>query len=114
MKIARVFTFAIVLIAFCIAGQPKVASGQATEGGWLEWYTGMMNQLRTELTAAIPKAPNEKQVTELLTSDKLDAKLVKYAVLQGATPQGLADFAQQGKGQAQLIEQLLSDTKLMN
>ena len=48
-----------------------------------------------------------------LSNDKLDAKLVKCAVLANATPRGLADFSQQGKEQAALVEKLLSDPKLM-
>ena len=37
-----------------------------------------------------------------LSSDKLDAKLVKCTVLAEATPRGLAEFAQQGKEQEAL------------
>jgi hypothetical protein len=48
-----------------------------------------------------------------LVGDKLDAKLVPCAVLAGATPHGLAEFAQQGKEQEALVEKLLSDTPLM-
>jgi len=49
----------------------------------------------------------------LLTSDKLDAQLVKFVVLFEATPQGLAKFAEQGAAQAALVEQLLADDALM-
>ncbi len=52
-------------------------------------------------------------VADLLASDKLDPKLVKYVVLLEATPEGLADFAGQGKEQAALVEDLLSDAGLM-
>jgi hypothetical protein len=48
-----------------------------------------------------------------LASDKLDANLVKCAVLVNATPRGLAEFAQEGKEQAALVEKLLADTLLM-
>ncbi len=48
-----------------------------------------------------------------LSSDKLDAKLVKGAVLAEATPRGLAEFAQQGQEQATLVEKLLANDKLM-
>jgi hypothetical protein len=48
-----------------------------------------------------------------LANDKLDAKLVKCAVLANATPRGLAEFAQQGKEQEALVEKLLADTALM-
>ena len=55
----------------------------------------------------------QKNVEPLLASDKLDAKLVKAAVLANATPRGLAEFAQQGTEQAALVEKLLSDIPLM-
>ena len=48
-----------------------------------------------------------------LSSDKLDAQLVKCVVLAEATPRGLAEFAQQGKEQEALVEKLLADTALM-
>jgi len=72
----------------------------------LERYTGMMNQLRTELTAKIPKLEDEKQVHGFLASAALDAKLTKYVVLHDGTPAGLAAFAQQGTEQERLIEPL--------
>ena len=53
------------------------------------------------------------EVEPFLSSDKLDAKLVKAAVLAEATPHGLAEFAQQGKEQEALVEKLLVDDKLM-
>ena len=49
----------------------------------------------------------------ILAGDKLDAKLVKGAVLAAATPRGLAGFAQQGKEQEALVGKLLADTALM-
>ena len=52
-------------------------------------------------------------VTPLLSSDKLDAELVKCAMLTEATPRGLAEFAQQGKEQEALVERLLAVTALM-
>lgn len=48
-----------------------------------------------------------------LSSDKLDAKLVKCTVLVEATPRGLAAFAQQSVEHAALVEKLLADDKLM-
>jgi predicted nucleic acid-binding Zn-ribbon protein len=53
------------------------------------------------------------EIEPFLASDKIDEKLVKAAVLAHATPRGLAEFAQQGKEQEELIEKLLSDTALM-
>lgn len=49
----------------------------------------------------------------LLTSDKLDSKLVKFVVLNEATPQGLVKFAGYGAEQAALVEKLLGDDALM-
>lgn len=48
-----------------------------------------------------------------LASDKLDHHLVRGAVLAKATPRGLAEFAQQGRDQAALVDQLLADDALM-
>ena len=48
-----------------------------------------------------------------LASDKLDIKLRKLALLAHATPRGLAVFAQQGKEEAALIEELLGDDALI-
>ncbi|MBL7222001.1 MAG: hypothetical protein ISS69_17975 [Phycisphaerae bacterium] len=58
------------------------------------------------------KADNELNL-DFLESGKLDRQLVKYVVLLEATPRGLAEFAQQGKVQARLIEKLLADSYLM-
>jgi hypothetical protein len=48
-----------------------------------------------------------------LSSDKLDAQLAKYVVLFEASPRGLAEFAQRGKAEEQLVERLLADADLM-
>lgn len=112
MRIRR-FTFTLVFAASCIAGQTRVASGQSADGRMLERYTDMLNQLRTELTAKIPNPEDEKQVNGFLASAALDARLTKYAVLHEGTPEGLAEFAQQGKEQERLIGQLLTDPELM-
>lgn len=49
----------------------------------------------------------------LLSSDRLDPKLVKATVLAAATPTGLAAFAQQGREHEALVEGLLADAPLM-
>jgi hypothetical protein len=49
-----------------------------------------------------------------LAGDPLDAKLVKCALMLRATPQGLAEFAQQGSEQEALVEKLLADPVLMD
>jgi hypothetical protein len=48
-----------------------------------------------------------------LSSDRLDAELVKATVLTDATPRGLAAFAQQGREQETLVEKLLASDALM-
>lgn len=49
----------------------------------------------------------------IVATDRLDAQLVRGAVLAKATPRGLAEFAQQGKEQAALVDKLLGDDALM-
>jgi hypothetical protein len=62
------------------------------------------------LTAAKPILAD---VEKFLMSDKLDARLIRCAVLANATPRGLAEFARQGKQEEALIEKLLADGNLM-
>ncbi|MGE4614054.1 MAG: hypothetical protein AAEJ46_06940, partial [Planctomycetota bacterium] len=50
---------------------------------------------------------------DFLTSDKLDAKLAKYSLLSEATPRGLAEFAERGRKQKNLIAKVLRDDDLM-
>ncbi len=52
-------------------------------------------------------------VGPILATATQDAKLVICALLAEATPRGLAEFAQQGKEQEALVEQLLADDTLM-
>jgi len=91
------------------------AADAAREQEFVKRYTGMLNQLRSELTAKVPQnaQANAGAVSQFLASDALDAKLAKYVVLLEATPGGLAEFAQQGKEQAALVEQMLEDADLM-
>ena len=49
----------------------------------------------------------------IIASDRLDSSLVRGAVLAKATPRGLAEFAQQGKEQAALVDRLLGDDALL-
>ncbi len=52
-------------------------------------------------------------VERLLVNDRLDAKLMKVAILRHGTPQGLAEFAQQSAQHKALIDNLLADEALM-
>ncbi|MDB4460871.1 hypothetical protein N9047_01615 [bacterium] len=54
-----------------------------------------------------------KDVDKFLASDSLDPKLLKAAIIRNATPQGLAEFAQQGPAEEKLLEQLFADEALM-
>jgi len=59
------------------------------------------------------KALNALGLQDYLTSDKLDVKLAKLTMLSQATPRRLAEFAQQGETQANLINKLLTDSDLL-
>ena len=65
---------------------------------------------KNTLTAAKPILAD---VQKFLMSDRLDARLIRCAVLTNATPRGLAEFAQQGKEEGALIVKLLADVDLM-
>ena len=47
----------------------------------------------------------------LLTSDALDGKLMKAAILRHGTPAGLAEFAQQSEAHKALLDQLFADER---
>ena len=112
-------------------------AGQKLEAG----YAAQIQTLKAEIEKALPQineqnkaafieackaakdAPDKAQektapaaaalnLTPLLADSKLDPKLVKFVVLNSATPRGLAEFAQQGAEQAALVEKLLADTEL--
>ena len=63
--------------------------------------------------AVIAATPLVVDMDAFLSSDKLDVKLRKCALLSHATPRGLAEFAQQGQEEAALIDELLGDDKLI-
>lgn len=48
-----------------------------------------------------------------LSSDALDPKLMRIAILTHGTPRGLAEFAQQGADEEKLLEKLFADEPLM-
>jgi hypothetical protein len=102
-----------IFAVFCLAWQPVLISAQAVDAKLVTSYTNQMNQLREELKPKLPDLKNDQQVQQFLASDLLDAKLVKFVVLQEGKPEGLAAFAQKGKEQQLLIDRLLLDTALM-
>ncbi len=81
-------------------------SGQANEAAQASLSKARANELAAVNAVLAASSP-------FLSSDKLDAKLVKAAVLAEATPQGLAEFAQKDKQAESLVEKLLADDKLM-
>jgi hypothetical protein len=84
--------------------EPKLnQANQAAQAALAQARTNELVAVKVLLTATEP----------FLASDKLDAKLVKCAVLAEATPRGLAAFAQPGKEQESLVEKLLADDDLM-
>jgi len=90
---------------------PLTEAGQKLETR----YADQLEGLRIELTAKLPQNDQAKADTlsKFLASDALDAKFAKYVVLLEATPQGLAEFAQQGIEQTALVEKMLADADLM-
>jgi len=54
-----------------------------------------------------------KGLEPVLGSDKLDAKLLRAAIVRNATPRGLAEFAQQGSAEVALLDKLFADEALM-
>jgi hypothetical protein len=68
------------------------------------------------LAKASALAPSQAILNDLktfLADDNLDTRLVKCTVLTEAAPEGLAEFAQQGKEQEALVDRLLADNALM-
>ncbi len=158
----------LILVSLASVSVCVHAADGASEKEFLERYTGMLDDLRTELKAKLPqvdqakhkayaaaagavaaasdrikkasKIKNKKdrnkelkaagdalakakgRMTEVieeinlsafLAGDALDAKLAQFVVLLEAMPKGLAEFAAQGREQAALVEQMLSDPDLM-
>lgn len=54
-----------------------------------------------------------RDLEPLLSSDALDAKLMRIAILRHGTPDGLAEFAQQSDAHKALVDDLLADEALM-
>jgi len=52
-------------------------------------------------------------LSPVLSSDALDPKLMRIAILTHGTPRGFAEFAQQGVKQEELLDQLFADEALM-
>ena len=63
--------------------------------------------------AATITAVKNLGLTGPLSSDKLDGKLARHAILAEATPAKLAAFAQRGKTQEEIIDKMLSSDQLL-
>ena len=72
------------------------ATGQKIEAH----YDKQLFNLHDELKQKIPSGSKAKgpALKQFLASDNLDPKLVKFVVLDKATPRSLAEFGQLGKG----------------
>lgn len=119
-------------LAIALAMSFGVAAPAHAEAG--EPYAGMLEGLRSEITAKLPEiddttrkaiegAKDAKARVEalrklaaldtFLAGDALDAKLAKLFVLHDATPAGLAAYAGKGAAQKKLIDGLLADDSLL-
>ena len=92
--------------------EEAMAAAKQEEPKWIQESSSAEKKLAEARTK---KMQAVESLTEgnLLSSDKLDSKLVKFVVLYEATPDGLAKFANYGTEQAALIEQLLGNDALM-
>lgn len=111
----RKFTVALVLVVLCFTCHSGSGAVADVGSDLHERYANQLKQLRAVLTAKIPRKDQATAETlkKFLASDALDAEFAKCVVLLEATPQGLAEFAQQGKEQTALVEKLLANADLM-
>jgi len=63
--------------------------------------------------ADIAIALQDMGLDRILSGDRLDRQLAKFAVLKEATPRGLAAFAEKSEANAALIDRLMKDDVLM-
>ena len=72
-------------------------------------------ELAAQVESEAKQAAEEllKDLKPILSSDALDSKLMRIAVLAHGTPRGLAEFAQQGADKEKLLEQFFADEALM-
>ncbi|MCX6903501.1 MAG: hypothetical protein NTW03_08495, partial [Verrucomicrobia bacterium] len=101
------------------AAEEEIAKSESVQGKDVQ---EKLNQAAQAAQAALAQAKTNElmaakavlaDMDPVLVNDKMDAKLIKAALLASATPHGLAEFAQQGKEQAALVEKLLADNALM-
>ena len=68
---------------------------------------------QTQAEVLTVTSPLLADLSPILSSDALDPKLMRIAILTHGTPRGLAEFAQQGTKQEKLLDQLFADEALM-
>ena len=95
-------------------GAMRAADKKKDEDPAKKTYVAAKEALTLAATnALVPAKATLTGLEPFLANDKLDARLVKCAVLAQATPHGLAEFAQQGKEQEALVDKLLAEVNLM-
>ena len=106
----------LLLLSFPVSAEENLPPSLNNAGRKIEAsYQEQLETLRTDLAARIPPENQATGATleQFLSSDALDASLVKLVILHEATPRGLAEFAQQGRDHWALVEALLADPELM-
>ena len=74
---------------------PLTQAGQRIEDHYTQQLTILSEDLK-RVVLSESEAKSQK-LTRFLASDNLDPKLVKFVILNEATPRALAEFGQQGK-----------------
>ncbi len=74
MKTVRGFTLTLAAVVFCMAGHSTAVFAAEPPEALVARYTGMLNELRAELTAEVPKIDLEKAKTAGSPEEK---KLIK-------------------------------------
>ena len=102
---------ALPLLADETAETTLTSAGQALE----KKYAEELKRLQSLLAAKLPseQSADAESLRQFLSSDALDREFASFVVLHEATPRGLAEFAQQGKEQADLVNALFSQPELM-
>ncbi|MFK7788184.1 MAG: hypothetical protein AB8C95_01655 [Phycisphaeraceae bacterium] len=92
-----------------LAGVVEPAEGSPPK----EFLAYQTSRAAAEVNALETARAIHLDVLPQLTSDELDTKLIKVAIIRHGTPAGLAEFAQQSEQHKALIDNLLADVPLM-
>jgi formylglycine-generating enzyme required for sulfatase activity len=134
---------ALAFIAFLLHAERLAAEAQpqpvglTPQGQKLQLkYETMLSELKADIAKSAPQLDAQKKtaltdackagklddaakiltelaLTPVLSSDKMDPQLLKFVILQSATPKGLATYAEQGAKQESLVSALFSYPDLM-